>query len=62
MKENIIIGVTTAALIVFVYLVAYGFMENLAEYVYARPENFLSVSLLVVAAISSFFHRGDDNK
>ena len=62
MKENIIIAVITAALMVFIYLGAYGFMENLDEYIYARPEMFLSVSLLVVAAISSFFHRGDDHK
>lgn len=62
MKENIINGAVTAAMIVFIYLGAYGLMEHLDEYIYARPEIFLSVSLLVVAAISSFFHRGDDHK
>ena len=60
MKANIIIGVITAAMIVLVYLRAYGIIEILDEYAYDQPGYFLSFSLIVVAAISSFFHRGDD--
>jgi hypothetical protein len=62
MKENIIIGVITAAMTVFVYFGAYGFIEILDEYVYDQPLYLIPVSFLVFAAIYPFVHRGDDDK
>lgn len=62
MKQNIIIGAVTVAMMVFVYLGAYGFINTLDENIYARPEYFLPVSILVVAALFSFIHRSDDDK